>query len=320
MQSNSTSSGCKRQKLSQLDGGRNESKVGHVDISQSYYCSDTAAVSSRDRQLQLSNESHFNEDGNAFCADEFARAPKSRKSCLVVEFFSGTCRLSKACKDVGFRVAAVDKDRNRSESFSIYRCDLGDAKQLKLLKEFLQAESDELLHVHFAPSCGTASRAREKPIPDLPLHKQPKPLRSDQYPDGIPDLQPKDAERVKLVNVSYDATMDLVVFLSSLQTSCSIENPTNSLFWRYSSVERVMQSISGHFTHCDSCMHGGTGNKSTAWWSHDPTAVDTNIFESLQAKCDQSHSHLRGNLLFEMVAPISPLQKRQLILKCYANE
>ena len=216
----------------------------------------------------------------------------------MVEIFSGTCRLSKACKDVGFRLAAVDKDKNRSENFNIYRCDVGDPKQLKLLKEFLQAESDELLHVRFAPSCGTASRAREKHIPGLPLHKQPQPLRSDDFPDGIPGLKSKDAERVKLANVSYDATMDLVVFLSSMGISSSIENPSNSLFWKYSPVVRAMQSISGHFTYFDSCMHGGARDKSTAWWSHDPSAVDVNIFEALQAKCDRSHQHAAWKPVF----------------------
>ena len=298
VQSNSNSTVCKRPKLLQLDTGEQISVVGQSDVSQQLCYSYSAASSSKDRNLQMAKESHFIEESNALCADEFARAPKSCKSCLVVEIFSGTCRLSKACKDVGFRVAAVDKDKNRSENFNIYRCDVGDPKQLKLLKEFLQAESDELLHVHFAPSCGTASRAREKPIPGLPLHKQPKPLRSDYFPDGIPGLRPMEAERVKLANVSYDATMDLVIFLSSMGVSSSIENPSNSLFWKYSSVVRAMQSISGHFTYFDSCMHGGARDKSTAWWSHDPSAVDVNIFEALQAKCDQSHQHAAWKPVF----------------------
>ena len=291
VQSNSSSSDCKRQKLSHTDLGRQPPTVKQSGVSQSISPNGIAASSSRDRNLQVSNESHFNEAGSTFCADEFARTPKSRKSCLVVEIFSGTCRLSKACKDVGFRVSAVDKDKNRSENFNIYNCDVGDPKQLKLLKEFLQAESDELLHVHFAPSCGTASRAREKPIPGIPWHKQPKPLRSDEFPDGIPGIQPRDAERVQLANVSYDATMDLVIFLASIGVSSSIENPSNSLFWKYSSVVRAMQSVSGHFTYFDSCMHGGARDKSTAWWSHDPSAVNVNIFEALQAQCDRSHQH-----------------------------
>ena len=41
------------------------------------------------------------------------------KRCLVLEIFAGSCRVSKACRDIGLRVAAKDKDVTRPESFSI---------------------------------------------------------------------------------------------------------------------------------------------------------------------------------------------------------
>lgn len=66
------------------------------------------------------------------------------------------------------------------KNFTIYQCDLGDKNQLGLLKEYIDAESDSIVHVHFAPSCGTASKARERPIPGLARHLQPKPLRSER--------------------------------------------------------------------------------------------------------------------------------------------
>ena len=82
---------------------------------------------------------------------------------LIVEIFSGSCRLSKACKKVGFRTTAVDKSSERSENFTIYKCDLTNPAELALLKEYFIAEQDALFHVHFAPACGTSSRARERP-------------------------------------------------------------------------------------------------------------------------------------------------------------
>ena len=151
----------------------------------------------------------------------------------VVEIFAGSCRLSKACKDVGFRATAVDKIKSRSENFNVYQRDLGDPLHLKLLEEYLAAEADTLVHAHFAPSCGTALRAREKRILHLPLDRQPRPLRSGDCPEGLPNLSPKDALRVRLANISYDATMELIEFLVGLGASCSVENPTNSLFWKY---------------------------------------------------------------------------------------
>ena len=39
---------------------------------------------------------------------------------------------------------------------------------------------------HFAPNCGTFSRARERPIKGVKF--PPKPLRSDSFPEGLPGL------------------------------------------------------------------------------------------------------------------------------------
>ena len=64
--------------------------------------------------VEMSNHDKLS---GAFCADEFSQNTNAGKSCLVVEIFAGSCRLSKACKDVGFRATAVDKIKSRSENF-----------------------------------------------------------------------------------------------------------------------------------------------------------------------------------------------------------
>ncbi len=221
----------------------------------------------------------------AFCADDIPHNDKAGKSCLILEIFAGSCRLSKACKDVGLRATAIDKLQSRAENFTIHQCDLGDKQQLGLLKEYIVAESDSIVHAHFAPSCGTASKAR------LPSHLQPKPLRSEEYPDGLPFLSAKDSERVRLANISYDATIELVEFLIQLGISCSIENPTNSLFWLYHVVARAIRRLRGFFTKFDACMHGGARNKSTSFWSLNPRDPEVNMFKSLALDCDNSHVH-----------------------------
>jgi hypothetical protein len=91
----------------------------------------------------------------------------SKQSCLILEIFAGSCRLSKACKQVGFRVTAVDKVEDRAENFPIYQGDVTNSAERTLLLQYIEAEKEELLHIHFAPSCGTASRAREKAPPNL---------------------------------------------------------------------------------------------------------------------------------------------------------
>ena len=210
---------------------------------------------------------------------------------LIVEIFSGSCRLSKACKKVGFRITAVDKSSERSENFTIYKCDLTNPAELALLKEYFIAEQDSLFHVHFAPACGTSSRARERPIKGLPKHQQPVPLRSETHPDGLPHLSHRDQQRVHLANLTYDATAELVVLLVSLMVSVSIENPSNSLFWLYTAIRKLLEKFQGHMTNFDSCMHGGLRDKSTGWWSFNPRSPSKNLFESLSMRCDRSHQH-----------------------------
>ena len=271
--------------------------------------------------MEMSNHDKLS---GAFCADEFSQSTNAGKSWLVIEIFAGSCRLSKACKDVGFRATAVDKVKSRSENFTIYQCDLGDPLQLKLLKEYLAAEADSLVHAHFAPSCGTASRAREKRIPNVPLHRQPRPLRSE-----LPNLSPKEKERVRLANISYDATMELIDFLVGLGVSCSVENPSNSLFWKYVTIRRGLAAIGGLLTAFHSCMHGGARDKSTTFWSHNPRSKDVNLFESLSVFCDGSHQHapwvpknLQGKMHYptseETAYPVILCQRIAHILKCEA--
>lgn len=96
----------------------------------------------------------------AFCAD-IPHTDKANKSCLILENFAGSCRLSKACKDVGFRATAVDKLQSRAENFTIYQCDLGDKNQLGLLKEYIDAESDSIIP-HTRPGTTLAAKTVEK--------------------------------------------------------------------------------------------------------------------------------------------------------------
>ena len=90
-------------------------------------------------------------------------------SALVLEIFAGSCRLSRTCRDIGFRATAVEKDKQRAENFSIFACDVTKQEDAKQLMDYTEAESDSLVHAHFAPSCGTCSRAREIRVPGLPV-------------------------------------------------------------------------------------------------------------------------------------------------------
>ena len=211
---------------------------------------------------------------------------------LVVEIFSGTCRLSKACRKYGLRALPVDKDPKRAESCAVASYDLTDRQQYETLVEVLTAERESLVHAHCAPSCGTASRARGRRIPGVPLHMQPKPLRSDDFPHGLPDLTEKDRARVDCANASYKATTELILLLVGWGVSVSIENPANSLFWKTSWIAQLIQALpGGHDTILDHCMHGGARDKTTKFWSYNPLRPEENMLGSLAVRCDGNHTH-----------------------------
>ena len=74
--------------------------------------------------------------------------------------------------------------------------------------------------------------------------------------------------------------------------SISIENPKNSLFWATSMMEELYkQEPRGHFTVFHSCMHGGTRDKATKFWSFNPRVPSENLFDPLGLLCDGNHTH-----------------------------
>lgn len=224
-------------------------------------------------------------------ADDISHIKGACTDCSFVEIFSGSCRLAKACRDVGFKVTAVDKDKSRAEFFTIYNCDLCDREQYRMLETYLTAIHKSLLHVHMAPACGTASRARDKPIPGVPKHQQPRPLRSEAFPDGLGNLSEVEQQRVWLANVSYEATAKLCLLLIKMNVSVSIENPEASFFWQTRHIKKLLQQIPGYITIFDSCMHGGSRAKGTTFWSFNPRDPQRNLFEQLAMRCDASHAH-----------------------------
>ena len=77
----------------------------------------------------------------------------------------------------------------------------------------------------------------------IPLHKQPQPLRSDDHPDGLPNLSDAERNRLDSANRSYEATASLLLRLIGWGVSVSIENPLNSLFWKTSWIENLLQQV-----------------------------------------------------------------------------
>ena len=93
-------------------------------------------------------------------------------------------------------------------------------------------------------------------------------------------------------NASYKAMAELLEMLIGWDISVSIENPANSLFWKTSWIEWLLKLFpKGHNTILDHCMHGGSRDKTSKFWSYNPLRPDENMLESLALRCDGNHSH-----------------------------
>ena len=209
-----------------------------------------------------------------------------------VETFSGCSLLTAEGTKAGFEAIGVDfvdnKDTPIGRTVSI---DLGTSSG----QAEYRALADEADVVTFAPPGDTASRSREirrKFGPD------PKPLRSNDHPDGIPGLTGIDLNRVQAANRLYKFVAELIPHLHTSGKSWFVENPTNSLMWLTSWFQSLLNWLKDvnkdtnypgqnwDWAHTQMCMHGGDRNKKTSLlfgggWSLRPLAI----------ACDEKHTH-----------------------------
>ena len=270
-------------------------------------------------KLKRLKETHAEQERDAGHArnhhleSKFAGKPLS--SLVILEIFAGSARLPKACNGAGMTSIAVDKTTERSQGVHILLCDLTDEMQYETLVTTLELQREHLVWGHFAPACGTASRAREKPAPHLESKgiSVPKPCRSEEYPYGLPGLTGTNKIRTEAANLVYRATCRLIRVLVTWQVVCSLENLENSLFWLIPCVADMLADLGGFDSIFDSCLHGGHRKKSARWW------CTADWFLSLAGKCANDGSHL-GNQLWWATELCIPLPRRLLIHCCSAHD
>ena len=140
----------------------------------------------------------------------------------------------------------------------LVRLDLITDSGFSLLMELVS--NPNCMYVHFAPPCGTASRAR-----DIQRHGQRMPARarSDEHPDGLPDLEPSLKARVEAANTLYEATAKAVKACVNAGKLVSVENPGRSYFWQTSKWCEFAQGLDLEETFFHHCQFGGDRNKLT---------------------------------------------------------
>ena len=200
----------------------------------------------------------------------------------MLEVFAGGAVLTSVSKQFGLGGMAVDKVRKPNARCTIYQLDLLQASHRELLEELLS--SPLLLWVHFAPVCGTASRAREIPRPELSL--APQPLRSLEHPLGLPDLSPIDQKRVDIANELFRYTCQIFAFCVRRGILATMENPRGSYLWVIPFVLELQRIYPLFATDFQACMYGSLRDKRTRIVASFPEIVQ------LDVTCDRRHKHL----------------------------
>ena len=203
---------------------------------------------------------------------------------FVLEIFAGTANFTKALRDLGLDAWGIDHSSARLQPLTpaILDLDLTLPPAHAHLRRLL--DHPRLCYVHFAPPCGTCSRAREIPLGG----SCPPPLRTEQFPEGRPDLAhalPHQVQRVEAANILYKLVASLAQELTSKEIFWSIENPWRSLLWWLPDVA-ALNSLEIDDVVFSNCMFGSRRDKKTRW-RHFPAGV----FDCLNVRCDGMHSH-----------------------------
>ena len=86
-------------------------------------------------------------------------------------------------------------------------------------------DEDAVGYVHFAPPNGTSSAARNSGTQDRGA------LRSDEFPNGLPELADDQRKAVDKDNKLYHHVAALVVLLAWKGVLWSVESPASSYLW-----------------------------------------------------------------------------------------
>ena len=199
----------------------------------------------------------------------------------MVEVFAGAAVLCATAKQHGLETSlAVDKNKKKTARCAILQLDLTVPCNQDLLTQWIQ--SPLLLWLHLAPVCGTASRARD--IRRFP--GDPKPLRSNEFPEGLPSLNEQDSKRVFLANQLFEYACKLFADAAALGIVVTMENPRSSYFWLtcwFLALAKQWQLFRGDF---QACMLGSGRDK----WSR--FVCNAQFIEALNIPCDGKHQHL----------------------------
>ena len=193
-----------------------------------------------------------------------------------LEVFSGTARLTAALRSSGIK-CLPPIDIMVSELVPD-RCDVLDAEFWDFVMQLILLGA--VFFMHFGTPCNTFSSARKN-------DGGPPPLRSAEFPEGLPHLDLDLFLVTFLGNLFVDRTAEACVALALLGMDFSIENPLFSLIWETPALVRVARLCRTINVDFDQCMWGAPSVKPTR------LMVTSELFRGLEVRCDGSHVHTK---------------------------
>ena len=200
-------------------------------------------------------------------------ADKPLSQLVFIEIFSGTGGLCAEVRRLGLGSSVgIDAHISKQVKSPVIRIDLTSEHGLSLVWRML--EQHNVVAVHMGPPCGTSSRARDirrKSGPD------PKPLRSEKWPNGLPHLVGKDLLRVKLANQLYDISSQIYEYCCANGILATVENPARSYMWLTDSFANICKKNRKHSAILHHCMFGSRRKKATKLLENGPQQQKLNI-------------------------------------------
>ena len=233
---------------------------------------------------------------------------------FAVEFFAGSAGLTKALRERGVDAYGIDHRKAKLMPLSpamLYidlSLDTGEQMARKILTH------PRLIYCHFSPPGETASRAREI----KPGILGPQPVRSDDFPYGLPDLEaksPMDHDRVTMANKLYALVASIAADLSSRGILWTIENSKSSIMWLLPEMVKLLEYTGTGDVIFGHCMHGGNRSKLIRLRCYPSSA-----FSPLAVLCDGQHKHAPwgkgGDKYATAIEAAFPLQLCSSIADC----
>ena len=206
----------------------------------------------------------------------------ARHGPWFLEIFSGTARLTAAVRALGVPCLPpidITVCQEVPSPFDVLDCD-----NWSFIMKLIACGAIKFLH--FGTPCNSFSAARKE-------DGGPPPLRSEEFPEGFPDLEGLNLAIATLGNFFAERTVEAAEAVVRAGGDFSIENPRWSLLWCTIWIRRLMREARTFQVVFDQCAFGAASMKPTRiLMSHQ------RLQAGLARKCPGNHVHevLKGKV------------------------